>query len=118
MKTMYKCVKIVKKPLINRFKNKYLLHKVPFYNELSIKKVSKAFKRYARGYEIEIVDSKDTLAQLAASKLNVKDLFKDLLDRIKGFKYQITVKSSYKNTKKMGTWSLLLFGLILPLKQL
>ena len=91
---------------------------MPFYNELSIKEMSKGFKRYARGYEIEIVDSKDPLAKLTASKLNVKDLFKDLLHKIKGFKYQVTVKSSYKNTKKMGTWSLLLFGLILPLKQL
>ena len=80
--------------------------------------MSKAFKRYARGFEIETVDSKDPLAQLAASKLNVKDLFKELLDKIKGFKYQVTVESSYKNTKKMGTWSLLLFALILPLKQL
>ena len=37
-------------------------------------------------------DSKDPLVQLEASKSSFKDLFKDLLDEIKGLKYQITVK--------------------------
>ena len=32
------------------------------------------------------------MVQLEASKSSIKDLFKDLLDKIKGFKYQITVK--------------------------
>ena len=54
--------------------------------------MSKAFKRYARCYKIEVIDSKDPLAQLDASKLNIKNLFKDLLHEIKGFEYQITVK--------------------------
>ena len=34
----------------------------------------------------------DPLTQLEASKLSIKDLFKDLLNEMKGFKYQITVK--------------------------
>ena len=33
----------------------------------------------------------DPLAQLEASKLSIKDLFKDLLNEMKGFKYQIPV---------------------------
>ena len=37
-------------------------------------------------------DSKDPLIQLEASKSSFKDLFKDLLDEIKGLKYLITVK--------------------------
>ena len=49
-------------------------------------------KGYAGSYKIEIIDLKDPLAQLEASKSSIKDLFKDLLDEIKGFKYQITVK--------------------------
>ena len=34
---------------------------------------------------------KDPLVQLEASKSSIKDLFKDLLNEIKGFKYQITL---------------------------
>ena len=41
-------------------------------------------------YRIEIIDLKDPFVQLEASKSNIKDLLKDLLDEIKGFKYQIT----------------------------
>ena len=69
-----------------------MLHELPFFDELSIDKISKAFKRYARSFKIEIRDSKDPLVQLEDSKSSIKDLFEDLLDEIKGFKYQITVK--------------------------
>ena len=41
---------------------------------------------------VEIIDFKDTLIQLEASKSSIKDLFKDLLNEVKGFKYQITLK--------------------------
>ena len=70
----------------------YLLHELLFYDELNIYKMSKALEWYARSCKVEIVDSNDHLAQLKASKSSVKDFFKDLLDKIKGFKYQITVK--------------------------
>ena len=46
---------------------------------------------------------KDPLARLETSKSVIKDSFKDLLDEIKGLKYQITGKSLLKNTKKMET---------------
>ena len=55
-------------------------------------KKSQAFKRYARSYKIEIVGSKDPLVQVEANKSSTEDLFKDLLDEMKGFKYQVTVK--------------------------
>ena len=45
---------------------------------------------YARGYKLEIVDSKDPLVQLEASKSSIKDFSKDLLIEMKCFKYQIT----------------------------
>ena len=38
------------------------------------------------------MDLKDPLARLEVSILSIEDLFKDLLDEIKGFKYQITLK--------------------------
>ena len=82
----------IEKPRIKHLKNIDLLYKLPFYNELSVKQISEAFKRYKRSYKIETIDLKDHLALLKASKLSIKYLFKDLLDEIKGFKYQITVK--------------------------
>ena len=54
--------------------------------------MSQAFKRYARSYKVEIIESKDPLAQLEASKSNIEDLFKDLFHENKRLKYQITVK--------------------------
>ena len=55
--------------------NIVLLHELPFYDELSVVEISKAFKGYARSYKIEIIDSKDLLSQLEASKLSIKNLF-------------------------------------------
>ena len=43
-------------------------------------------------YKVELVEKKDPLIQLEASKSSIKDLFNDLLDETKGFKYQITLK--------------------------
>ena len=62
--------------------------------------MSKTFGCYARSYKVEIAHSNDSLAQLEASKSSIKDLFKDLLDKIKGFKYQITLKVLLRAHKK------------------
>ena len=43
-------------------------------------------------YKIEIIGGKDSIVQLEASKSSIKDLFNDLLNETKRFKYQITVK--------------------------
>ena len=43
-------------------------HELLFYDEVSVMKISQAFRRYARSYKIEIIDSKNPLAQLEASK--------------------------------------------------
>ena len=52
-------------------------------------------------YKVEIVERKDPIVQLEASKSSIKDLFNDLLNETKGFKYQITVKVLLKNTSSM-----------------
>ena len=39
------------------------------------------------------------IVQLEASKSSIKDLFNDLLNETKGFKYQITVKVLLKKYK-------------------
>ena len=94
---------LIQKSRIKHLNNIDLLHQIPFYDELSIAKISHALKRYARNYKIEIIDSKDPLVQLEASKLSIEDLFKDLLDEIKGFKYQITFKVLLSKHKRMET---------------
>ena len=53
-------------------------------------------------YKVEISERKDPVVQLEASKLNIKDLFNDLLNETKGFKYQITVKVLLKKYKLNG----------------
>ena len=43
-------------------------------------------------YKIKIIERKDPIVQLEASKLSIKNLFSNLLNETKAFKYQITVK--------------------------
>ena len=83
---------LIDTPKTKHLPNIDLLHELPFYDELSVAEISKAFTVYARSYRIEIIDLKDPLVQLQASKSSIKDLFKDLLNEMEGFKYQITVK--------------------------
>ena len=49
-----------------------------------------------------IIEKKYLIVQLEASKLNIKDLFSDLLNETKGFKYQITIKVLLKKHKLNG----------------
>ena len=67
-----------------------------------MKKYQKYLKKYAKRSRIEIIDSKYPLVQLEASKSSIADLFKDLLDKIKGFKDQITVKVLLRKYKEFG----------------
>ena len=53
-------------------------------------------------YKVEIVDKKDLIVKLEASKSSIKDLFNDLLNETKGFIYQINVKVLLKNYKSNG----------------
>ena len=50
-------------------------------------------------YKVKLVPKKDPIRQSEASKSNIKDLFSNLLNETKGFKYQITLKVVLKNTK-------------------
>ena len=53
-------------------------------------------------YKLEIIERKDPIVQLEASKSGIKDLFSNLLNETKGFKYQITVKVLLKNMEKLN----------------
>ena len=59
-------------------------------------------EEYAMNYKVELVDKKDPIKQLEASKLSIKDLLCDLLNETNGFKYQITLKVILKRYKPNG----------------
>ena len=53
-------------------------------------------------YKAEIIEVKDPINQLEASKSSTKDLFSDLANETKDFKYQITLKALLKKCKPNG----------------
>ena len=73
----------IEKPKVKKLSNIKLLQELPFYDKLNVLKRPDAFRGYARSYKVEIVDRKDPLVQLQASKSSIKDLFKDLLNERK-----------------------------------
>ena len=75
----------------------------PSRNEqLSVIKTDQAFRGCAMSYKVEIIERKDAIVQLETSKSGIKNLFSDLLNETKGFKYQITVKILLKKYKLNG----------------
>ena len=51
-------------------------------------------------FQVEISDHKDLLVQLHSSKSSIKDLLENLLNELKGSKYQITV-ATYLSKEKI-----------------
>ena len=51
-------------------------------------------------YKVQTVERKDPIVQSKASTLSIKNLFNDILNETKGFKYQITVKVLIKKKYK------------------
>ena len=94
--------KYIEKTKIKRLKNIELLSELPFWKKLSVIKTDHAFKGYAISYKVELVEKKDPIKQLKASKSSIKDLFSDLLNQTKCFKYQIALKATLKNYKLNG----------------
>ena len=74
---------LIEKPKIIQLSNIELLYELPFFDELNLAEISKAFKGYAGSYKIEIIGSKDPLAQLEASK----SIIEDFLNKMKVFKH-------------------------------
>ena len=86
-----------------------MLSEAPFYEELNIIKTNHAFRGYAKNYKVQLVEKKDPLMQLEASKLSAKGLLKHRLDETKGFKYQIILKVESKNISQRKKFNLLQF---------
>ena len=53
-------------------------------------------------YKVKIIEKKDPILQLKASKSNTKELFTNLLNETKGFKYQIIAQILLKKYKPSG----------------
>ena len=104
--------KSIEKPKVKRLKNIDRLAE-----QLSVIKTDQAFIGYAMTYKVKIIEKKDATVQLEASKLSINDLFSDLLNETKGFKYQITIKILLKNISTMGKLNLLQLILIHSEKQ-
>ena len=98
-------------------KNIDRLAELPFYEQLSVIKTDQAFRGYAMSYKVEIIERKGPIIQLEASKSIIKDLFSDLLNETKGFKYKITVTILVKKYKPNGDIEFAQFILIQRLKQ-
>ena len=92
----------IEKPKKKKLSNVQLLKELPLYYGLSIVKNKSAFSRYARSYKIEIVGKRDPIAQSKASELSIIDLFKDLLNEIEGFEYQITLSILLSKVRSDG----------------
>ena len=97
----------IEEPKFEPLKKIDLHSELPSYEELNVIKTDHVFKGYVMPYKVELVEKKDPLIQLEASKSSIKGLFNDLLDETKGFKYQITVKILLKNIKTPKLNSLL-----------
>ena len=69
--------KYIEKPKMKCLKNIDLLSELPFYKELNEIKTDHTFKGYAVSYKVALVEKKDPINQLEASKSSIKDLFKD-----------------------------------------
>ena len=82
--------------------NVQLLKELPFYDDFSIVKNKTVFSGYAQSYKIEIVDKRDVVVQLKASKISIVELFKDLLIELRGFIYQITLAALLRKMKNSG----------------
>ena len=89
----------IEKPKIKRLKNIDLLSELPFYEELNVIKTDRAFRGYAMSYKVDLGENKNSINQLEAGKSSIKDLFNDLLDETKGFKYQMILKVGLKHYK-------------------
>ena len=94
--------KHIEKPKIKCLKNIDLLSELPFYEELNVIKTNHAFRGYAMSYKVEIIEKKDPIKQLEASKSSIKDLFSDLLNETKGYKVRNNTKSCVKKYESNG----------------
>ena len=64
--------KPIEKPKTKRLKNIDRLDELPFYEQLVVIKLNHAFQGYTMSYKAELIEKKDPIVQLEASKLSTK----------------------------------------------
>ena len=79
-----------------------MLSELPFFEELNVIKTNHAFRGYTVSHKVELVERKDPIEELEASKSSTKELFGDLLNKTKSFKYHRTLKVTLKKYKSNG----------------
>ena len=76
-----KCHSFYNEPIerpFKRLKNIDPLVELLFYEQLSVIKTDQTFKGYTMSYKVEIIEKKNAIVQLEASKLSIQNLFNDL----------------------------------------
>ena len=89
-----------------------MLSEHPFYKKLNVIKTNHSFRGYINELQSRISWEKRSNWTVSSSKPSIKDLFSDLLNETKGFKYQITLKVKLKNRSQMEKLNLDQFTLI------
>ena len=69
---------------------------IPLYDSVGISKRERAFKNYAETYEVEVVDRISLSDSLFLAKSSIIDLFSDLLEEKRGFKYVLSATITLK----------------------
>ena len=77
-------------------KHQILKNVLPFYDSVVISRKQHTFRNYAETYDVEVVDRISLSDSLFLAKSSIIDLFKDLLEEKRGFKYILSVRVTLK----------------------
>ena len=77
-------------------KHQILKNILPFYDSVGISRKQHVFRNYAETYDVEVVDRISLSDSLFLAKSSIIDLFKDLLEEKRGFKYVLSATITLK----------------------
>ena len=69
---------------------------LPFYDSVGVSRSKYAHKHYAENYNVEVTDKISLSDSLFLAKSSINDLFKDLLQEKRGFKYNLVTTITSK----------------------
>ena len=72
-------------------KNQILKNILPLYETVGISKRQRAFRGYAETFNVELTDRESLSDSLFSAKSSIIDLFSDLLEEKRDFKYILSV---------------------------
>ena len=77
-------------------KNQILKNILPLYETVGISKRQRAFRGYAETFNVELTDRESLSDSLFSAKSSIIDLFSDLLEEKRGFKYILSATITLK----------------------